>query len=82
MNKILWEFEIQTDLRIQGKKLNQVFVDKKKRTCQFEDFAFLADHKIKVKKQQKIWWIPGPQEKTKKKRQPEVDSNTNDSWSP
>ena len=56
--KILWESKIQTDHEILARKLNQVIINKKKRTCRQMDFAVSANHEMKMKA--KIWtntWI-------------------------
>ena len=36
--KILWDFEIQTDHLILARKLDHVFINKKKTTCYLMDF--------------------------------------------
>ena len=46
MYKILWDFEIQMDHPIL--KINMV-LNKKKRTCQFVDFAIPEDFRVKIK---------------------------------
>ena len=53
MHKILWDFEIQTDHLILAKRPNLVIVHKKKRTCQIVDFAVPADHRVKLKRNEK-----------------------------
>ena len=55
MQKILWDFEIQTNYLIQDRSLGLVIVKKKKteRTCQIVDFAIPADHRPKIKENEK-----------------------------
>ena len=51
INKILWNFKIQTDHLIPARRLDQVLIDKKKENiiCRLLDFAIPADHKVKIK---------------------------------
>ena len=52
-HKILWNFEIQTDHLISARRLDLVIFDYKKRTCRIVDFAFPADHNVKLKESEK-----------------------------
>ena len=52
-HKLLWDFEIQTDHLISARRPDLVIINKKKRTCQTEDFAFSADHRVKLKENEK-----------------------------
>ena len=47
--KLLWDFEIQTDHFILAKSSDSLIINKKERTCIFVDFAGPADHRIKLK---------------------------------
>ena len=53
MPKILWDFEIQMDHLISTRQQDHVIVDKKKRTCWIVEFAIPADHRIKLKENEK-----------------------------
>ena len=52
-NKILWNFEIQSDPLISAKRPDLVIINKKKRTCRIVDFAVPADHRVKMKENKK-----------------------------
>ena len=48
--KLLWDFDIQTDHLISARRLNLVIINKnKKMIYKIVDFAVPADHRIKVK---------------------------------
>ena len=49
-HKILWNFETQTDYLIPVK----ITDPKRKKTCHLEDFAVLADHRVKLKENETI----------------------------
>ena len=54
MHKLFWDFDIQTDHLISTRRLDRVIVnEKKKRTCRTVDFAVLADHREKIKENEK-----------------------------
>ena len=52
MHKLLRDFEIQTDHLISARRPDLVIVNKK-RTCQIVNFAVLADHRVKLKANEK-----------------------------
>ena len=52
-HKLLWNFEIQTDHLISARRSDQAIINKKKRTFQIEDFATLADDRVKLKENKK-----------------------------
>ena len=52
-HKFLWDFDIQTDHIISGRRFDLMIVNKKKRTCKIVDFAVPADHRIKLKECEK-----------------------------
>ena len=52
-NKLLWDFEIQTDYQIPASRPVLEIVDKKKRTCCIVDFAIPADLSMKLKESEK-----------------------------
>ena len=54
-HKLLWDFEIQTDHLILGRRSDLIIINKKKkkRTCRIEDFAVPVDHKVKLKEYEK-----------------------------
>ena len=51
-HKVLWDFGIQTDPRILARRPDLLIV--KKRPCRTFDFAMSADHRIKIKENEKI----------------------------
>ena len=53
-HKILWDFEIKTDHSIPAKRPDLVLINKKKRSCPLVDFAVPADHRVKLKENEKI----------------------------
>ena len=52
-HKLLWEFDIQTDHIISARRPDLIIINKKKRTCNIVDFAVPADHRIKLKENEK-----------------------------
>ena len=54
-HKLLWDFEIQTDHLISGRRsdLYNNQQQKKKEICKIVDFAVPADHRIKLKECEK-----------------------------
>ena len=52
-HKLQWDFDIHTDHLISARRLDQIIINKKKRTCKIVDFAVLADHRIKLKECEK-----------------------------
>ena len=53
-HKILWDFEIKTDHLIPARRPDLVLINKKERTCQLVDFAVPADHRVKLKENEKM----------------------------
>ena len=59
MNKLLLDFEIQTNHWISARRPDLVIINmnnnnkKKKRTCQVVDFDVQADHRVKLKESEK-----------------------------
>ena len=53
LQKLLWDFNIQTDHLIPGRRPDLIIINKKKRTCKIVDFAVPADHRIKQKEYEK-----------------------------
>ena len=47
--KLLWDFNIQTDHLISTRRPDLIVIRKKKRTCKIVDFAIPAKHRIKLK---------------------------------
>ena len=52
-HKLPWEFETQTDHLISARRPDLVVINKKKRTSQIVDFAIPADHRVKLKENEK-----------------------------
>ena len=48
-HKLLWDFEIQTDLLISERRPNLIIINQKKITCRIVDFTVSADHRVKLK---------------------------------
>ena len=51
--KLLWDFDIQTDHLISTRRQDLVIINKKKRTCRIVVFAVPADHRVKLKESNK-----------------------------
>ena len=51
--KLLWDFEIQTDHLISARRPGQIIINKKGRTCRIVNFAVPADHRVKLKEWEK-----------------------------
>ena len=52
--KILWDFEIQTDYLILARRPEVILIYKKERTFHLVDFAIPLDHRVKIKEIEKI----------------------------
>ena len=52
--KILWDFAIQTDKKIEHRRPDIVVIDKEKRECKIIDIAVPGDQNIKVKELEKF----------------------------
>ena len=52
-HKLLWDFEIKTNHLISFRRPDVIIINKKKRTCWIVDFAVPADHRVKLKENQK-----------------------------
>ena len=53
-HKLLWDFEIQTDHLISARRQDLIIINnKKKRTRTIVDFAVPANHKVKLKENEK-----------------------------
>ena len=51
--KLLWDFNIQTDHLILARRPDLIIINKKKRICKIVDFPVPADHKIHLKESEK-----------------------------
>ena len=62
MDKIIWNFEIQTAHQIPARRADRVIIDKKKeRISRIVDFAVPVDHRVKIKKAKRkksTWTLP------------------------
>ena len=52
-HKILWNFEIQMDHRILARRADLQIINNRKRTFQIVDFALPANHRGKIKENEK-----------------------------
>ena len=52
--KILWDFTIQTDHEIYGRRPNVIVIQKDKNLCQITDFTYLYDARVYTKELEKI----------------------------
>ena len=52
-HKILWNFEILTDHLTPAKRPDLMIINKKKTTYRKENFAVSADHRVKMKENEK-----------------------------
>ena len=48
-NKLIWDFNIQTDHLIPARRPDLIIINNKKKNCRIVDFAVLADHTINLK---------------------------------
>ena len=51
--KPLWYFDIQTDPVISARRPDLIIINNKRRTCRIVNFAVLADHRVKLKENEK-----------------------------
>ena len=52
-HKILWDFEIQTDHLISARQPDLIIINKKEKTCRIVDCAVQADHRVKLRENEK-----------------------------
>ena len=52
-DKVLWDFNIQTDHLIPARKPDLIIINKKKGTCKIFDFGIPVDHRINLKECEK-----------------------------
>ena len=52
--KILWNFKVQTDHEIYGRRPDDIVVQKDKYLCQMTYFAYSCDGRVDVKELEKI----------------------------
>ena len=81
-HKHLWDFDIQTDHLISARRPDLIIIKKKKKkkTCKIVDFAFLADHRIKLKECEKRDKYLDLARELKKTIEHEGDNYTNCDW--
>ena len=53
LHKLLWDFNIQTDLLIPTRRPDLIIINKNKRIFKIVDFAVPADHRINLKESEK-----------------------------
>ena len=73
-NKLLWDFDVQTNHLISARGVDLIIIKKKKkkRNCRILDFAVPADHRIKLKeceKKDKNMYLARELKKKKKQQQ-------------
>ena len=54
LNRILWNFEIQTDYLIPTGRQDLVLINNKKRRCHLVGFAVPTGYRVKIKENKKI----------------------------
>ena len=79
-NELLWDFEIQTDHLISARLLDLIIINKRKRTCRNVDFAVPADHRVKLKENEKMDKYLDLARELKKTVEHESDDYTNCNW--
>ena len=52
-HKLLWDFDTQTDHLISARRPDLIIINKKRELTKFKDFAVLADHRVKLKENEK-----------------------------
>ena len=80
MHKLLWDFEIQTDHLISARRPGLVIINKKKRTCRIVDFAVSANHRVKLKENEKKAMYLDLARELNKTVEHESDGSTNCNW--
>ena len=53
LQKLLWDFNIQTDHLIPARRPDLIIINKRKRICKTVDFAVPVDHRINLKESEK-----------------------------
>ena len=79
-HKLLWDFNIQTDHLISSRRPDLITINKKKRTCKIVDFVVLANHRIKLKENEKKDNYLDLARKLEKTMEHEGDNYTNCDW--
>ena len=82
-HKLLWDFDIQTDHLISARRPDLIIINKKKKKkkiCKIVDFAFPADHRIKLKECEKRDKYLDLARELKKTMEHEGDNYTDCDW--
>ena len=79
-HKILLDFEIQTDHLFSARRLDQVIVNKIKRTCRKVDFGVPAAHWVKLKESEKRDKYLNLARELKKTMEHDNDCDTSFNW--
>ena len=79
-NKLLWDFDIQTDHLISARGPDLIIINKKKTICKIVDFAFPAEYRIKLKECEKRDKYLDLARELKKTLEHEGDNYTNRDW--
>ena len=74
------ELERMDDHLISARRPDLVIVNEKKKICQIVDFAFLANHRVKLKESEKRTKYLDLTREMKKTMEQENDSDTNCNW--
>ena len=82
MHKLLWDFDIETGHLVSARKPDLIIIKrrKKKKICKIFDFAFLADHRIKLKEFEKRDKYLNLARELKKTMEHEGDNYTKYEW--
>ena len=52
-HKLLWDFDLHTDRLISARRPDLIIINRKMRTCKIVDYAVPADHRVKLKENEK-----------------------------
>ena len=78
--KLLWDFNIQTDHPISVTSPDLIIINKGKRTCRIADFAVPAEHRVKLKEIEKKDMYLDLARELKKTVEHKSDDYTNCNW--
>ena len=79
-HKLLWDFDIHTVHLISTRRPDLITINRKKRTWEIVDFAIQADHRIKLKENEKMNKYLQLARELKKDMELEGDDYTNHVW--
>ena len=81
IHKILWDFKVPTDYLMSSRKPDCLIISKKLKNCRLVDFALPADHRVKIKENEKRGKYLNLTRELKNAKKHESNGDSNNNWS-